>query len=31
LYKNVRIKDLSTEAVVVEKAEADEDFLDLGA
>jgi DNA-directed RNA polymerase subunit beta' len=31
LYKDVKIKDLSTEAVPVEKTEADEDFLDLGA
>jgi len=31
LYKDVKIKDLSTEAIPVEKTEADEDFLDLGA
>ena len=31
LYRDIKIKDLSTETVVAEKAEADEDFLDLGA
>jgi DNA-directed RNA polymerase subunit beta' len=31
LYKDVKIKDLSTDVVVAEKQEPDEDFLDIGA
>jgi DNA-directed RNA polymerase subunit beta' len=31
LYRYVKIKDLSTDVVVAEKQEPDEDFLDLGA